>query len=116
MARVRPGAGAAAVEMVAADQAMRVNGRQLSLPGRDFQVMAHLVAHAGEFVSLEQLQQQVWGEEAEPRPDLIRARLARLRRRLADAGVDARLRTVAGQGYVFDVLPSPPIRPGRPPS
>jgi DNA-binding response OmpR family regulator len=107
VARVRPGAGAAAVEMVAADQAMRVNGRQVSLPGRDFQVMAHLLAHAGEFVSLEQLQQHVWGEEAEPRPDLIRARLARLRRKLAEAGVEARLRTVSGQGYVFDISQPP---------
>jgi len=116
VARVRPAPAGVAVEMVAADQVLRVNGRQVSLPGRDFQVMAHMVAHAGEFVSLEQLQQHVWGEEAEPRPDLIRARLARLRRRLADAGVDARLRTVAGQGYVFDVSPSPPITPGRSPS
>jgi DNA-binding response OmpR family regulator len=65
--------------------------------------MAHMVAHAGEVVSLEQLQQQVWGDEVEPRPDLIRARLSRLRRRLAAAGLDGRLRSIAGHGYLFEV-------------
>jgi two-component system OmpR family response regulator len=92
-----------AVEMVAAEQAIRVNGRQLALSGRDYQLMTHLVVHAGEIVSLEQLQHQVWGDEAEPRPDLIRARLSRLRRQLATAGLDARLRTVAGHGYLFEL-------------
>lgn len=94
------------VEMVAAEQALRVNGRQLALAGRDYQVMAHLVAHAGEIVSLEQLQHQVWGDEGEPRPDLIRARLSRLRRGLAAAGLGAHLRTIAGHGYLFEV-PAP---------
>lgn len=102
VSRVRPKTLAAAVEMVPAEQAIHVNGRQLRLTGRDYAVMAHLVANAGEIVSPEQLQQQVWGDEAEPRPDLIRARLSRLRRRLAAAGLDARLRTVAGHGYLFE--------------
>ncbi len=102
--RVRPQTAAAAVEMVAADRALRVNGRQLALSGRDYQVMTHLVAHAGEIVSLEQLQQHVWGDEPEPRPDLIRARLSRLRRRLAAAGLGARLRAVTGYGYLLDVV------------
>ena len=104
VSRVQPKTLTAAVEMVPSEQAIHVNGRQLDLSGRDYQVMTHLVAHAGELVSLEQLQKHVWGEEAEPRPDLIRARLSRLRRRLATAGLDARLRAVAGHGYLFEVV------------
>ena len=103
LSRVHPKPLPERVELLAAEQALRVNGRQLALSGRDFQVMAHLVAHAGEIISVEQLQQQVWGDEAEPRPDLIRARLSRLRRQLAAAGLEARLRTVAGHGYLFEV-------------
>ena len=104
VARVQPKTLTATVEIVAVEQAIRVNGRQLGLSGRDYQVMTHLVAHAGELVSLEQLQKHVWGDEAEPRPDLIRARLSRLRRRLATAGLDARLRAIAGHGYLFEVV------------
>jgi DNA-binding response OmpR family regulator len=104
VSRVRPKAQTPSVEMIAAEQAIRVNGRRLALSGRDYHLISHLVAHAGEFVSLEQLQKHVWGEEAEPRPDLIRARLSRLRRRLATAGLDARLRASAGHGYVFEVV------------
>jgi two-component system OmpR family response regulator len=103
LSRARPKPVAAAAEMIAAEQAIRVQGRQLVLSGRDYAVMAHMVAHAGEVVSLEQLQQQVWGDEVEPRPDLIRARLSRLRRRLAAAGLDGRLRSIAGHGYLFEV-------------
>ena len=102
--RVQPKAPTAAVDIVAAEQAIRVNGRQLDLSGRDYHVMTHLIAHAGELVSLEQLQKHIWGEEGEPRPDLIRARLSRLRRRLAAAGLDARLRAIAGHGYLFEVV------------
>ena len=104
VSRVQPKTLAAPVEMVPAEQAIHVNGRQLDLSGRDYQVMTHLVAHAGELVSLEQLQKHIWGEEGEPRPDLIRARLSRLRRRLATAGLDARLRAIAGHGYLFEVV------------
>jgi two-component system OmpR family response regulator len=100
--RARPKTVTTAVEMIAAEQAIRIHGRQLVLSGRDYAVMAHLVAHAGEIVSLDQLQQQVWGDDVEPRPDLIRARLSRLRRRLAAAGLDGRLRTIAGHGYLFE--------------
>jgi len=109
VSRVAPKPLTAAVEMIAAERAIRVNGRQLALSGRDYQMMTHLVAHAGEVVSLEHLQQHVWGEEAEPRPDLIRARLSRLRRGLATAGLEVSLRTIAGHGCLFEapkVLPT----------
>ncbi|HLZ82239.1 MAG TPA: response regulator transcription factor [Caulobacteraceae bacterium] len=106
VSRAGPRPQTATVEMIAAEQAIRVNGRQLTLSGRDYLLMAHLVAHAGEVVSLEQLQQHVWGEEAEPRPDLIRARLSRLRRGLATAGLEVRLRTIAGHGCLFEA-PTP---------
>jgi two-component system OmpR family response regulator len=101
MRRARPEGDAAGAEMVAAERAVRLNGRLIALSGREFQVMAQLIAHAGEVVSLERLQQNVWGDEAEPRPDLVMACLSRLRRKLAAAGEGERIVAVAGQGHVF---------------
>jgi two-component system, OmpR family, response regulator len=108
VSRVRTSTPAVAIEMIAAEQAIRMNGRQLTLSGRDYAVMAYLVARTGEPVSLEQLQQHIWGDEAEPRPDLIRARISRLRRKLATAGLEARLRTLARHGYVLDAATTTP--------
>ena len=84
-----------------ANQAIRLDGQIVALSIREYGVMGHLLAHAGEVVGLEQLQQHVWGDDAEPRPDLVRACLSRLRRKLEAAGEGARLRTVSGHGYVF---------------
>jgi two-component system OmpR family response regulator len=89
-------------EMIAAEQAVRLDGRNIALSAREFRVMSYLVAHAGEVISLDRLQQQIWGDVAEPRPDLVQACLSRLRRKLATAGARGRLRTVAGHGYVID--------------
>jgi two-component system OmpR family response regulator len=106
--RTRPANPAAAVEMVAAEQAVRLKGCLVALSQREFRVMTHLVAHAGEVVGLEQLQHQAWGDAAEPRPDLMQAALARLRRKLGTVGAASWLRAVGGHGYVFGPAPMAP--------
>jgi two-component system OmpR family response regulator len=103
--RVRPAGDAAGVELLPASQAVRLDTRVIGLSGREFRVMAYLIAHAGEVVDLERIQHQVWGDEAEPRPDLVRACLSRLRRKLEAAGAPQWLRAVSGHGYVFQIDP-----------
>ncbi len=98
--RTRP-AGAAAAEMVAAEQAIRLDGRTIGLSRQEFRVMAHLVAHAGELVDVERLQLHVRGDSAEPRPDLLQACVSRLRRKLEAAGAGSALRILPGHGYLF---------------
>jgi DNA-binding response OmpR family regulator len=91
----------ASVELLAAEQAVRLNDLSIALSTREFRVMEHLVAHAGEVIGVDGLQQQIWGEEAEPRPDLVRAGLSRLRRKLEAAGAPGWLRSISGHGYLF---------------
>jgi DNA-binding response OmpR family regulator len=104
--RARPGAGAAAVELLAAERAVRLNGRSIALSGREFQLLEQLVGHAGEVISTERLQERVWGATSEPRPDLVRTCISRLRRKLETAGAGSCLRAVAGHGYVFQSTPA----------
>ena len=108
--RQRPTADPALVELVAAEQAIRLDGRAIPLSAREYRILAHMVAHAGEVVSLEQLQEQVWGAAAEPRPDLVQASLSRLRRKLKVAGAGSYLRVMSGHGHVFQ-LPRDSIGP-----
>jgi DNA-binding response OmpR family regulator len=88
------------VEMLEAERAVRLGDRVVALSPREFRVMAYLVEHAGEVVALDRLQQQAWGEDAEPRLDLVRACVSRLRRKLDGVGAGA-LRVVAGHGYLL---------------
>jgi two-component system OmpR family response regulator len=100
--RTRPASDFAPVEMLVAERAVRVNGRTIALSGREFHLMAHLVAHTGEVTSVERLQQHVWGDASEPRPDLVRTCVSRLRRKLEAAGAGRFLRAVSGHGYSFE--------------
>jgi len=106
--RGRPGGDAA--EMLEAEQAVRLNDRTIPLSRREFQVMAFMIGHAGEVIGLERLHQQVWGEADEPRLDLVRVCLSRLRRKLEAAGAGAVLSPVPGHGYVV-TLPAALERP-----
>ncbi|MDR3511535.1 MAG: response regulator transcription factor [Caulobacteraceae bacterium] len=99
--RARPAGDAASVELLSAERAVRINGRSVGLSGREFQLLEHLVGHAGEVIGLERLQQHVWGEASEPRPELVRTCVSRLRRKLEAAHAGALLQAVAGHGYVF---------------
>jgi DNA-binding response OmpR family regulator len=57
-------------------------------------------------ISVDRLQERVWGATSEPRPDLVRTCISRLRRKLETAGAGAFLRIVAGHGYVFQPAPA----------
>jgi DNA-binding response OmpR family regulator len=97
--RARPRREAA--EMIVAERAVRISGRSIALSGLEFRLMGYLIDHAGEVIGPERLHQQVWGDAGEARPDLVRAVVTRLRRKLDGAGAQGRLRAIAGHGYVF---------------
>jgi DNA-binding response OmpR family regulator len=99
--RSQPTSGAGAVELIAAEQALRVDGTRVVLSGREFRVASHLAAHAGEVIGAEALWRQVWGDERDPRLDLVRACVSRLRRKLDAAGQGGCLRTLPGHGWAF---------------
>jgi len=95
-----------AIELLVAERVVRINGERIALSGREFQLLEQLIGHAGEVIGVDRLQERVWGATSEPRPDLVRTCISRLRRKLETAGAGAFLRTVAGHGYVFQPAPA----------
>lgn len=89
------------IELVVAERAVRFGDRTSPLSGREYHLMEFLLAHPDEVISLERLQQQVWGEAVDPRPDWVRACLSRLRRKVDSLDAGARLKSVSGHGYVL---------------
>lgn len=75
----------------------RLGGRPLDLSPGEMTVLAELAAHAGHTVP-RALLYRLWPRSVDPDANLVSA-VTRLRRKLADAGVDEPISTVRGVGY-----------------
>jgi two-component system response regulator RegX3 len=79
-----------------------VEGRALELTRREFSLLAYLVDHAGRACRREDLAREVWAGEITARSRSIDMHIARLREKLAGAGLQ--VTTLPGIGYRLDAL------------
>jgi two-component system, OmpR family, response regulator len=74
----------------------RCGGPPVALADREFHLLSHLVAHAGEVVSRERLLSEVWGYHFDPGSNVVDVCVRRLRKKL---GPGAPIETVRHVGY-----------------
>ncbi|HEY8722533.1 MAG TPA: response regulator transcription factor [Gaiellaceae bacterium] len=74
----------------------RVEDRVTDLSDREFRLLYHLVAHAGEVVSRERLLSEVWGYSFDPGSNVVDVCIRRLRKKL---GPESPIETVRHAGY-----------------
>jgi DNA-binding response OmpR family regulator len=102
LARFAPvAANGTPLSLNAAARTASLDGQVLSLPARDYALLAYMVDHAGEVLSAERILKHVWGESDDPRPERVRMAVARLRQKLEAAFGRPLLETVRGHGYRF---------------
>jgi two-component system OmpR family response regulator len=77
------------------------DGRTIPLTPTEFRLLAALAARPGHVVRRAALVAAAWPEGAIVHDNTLDAYLARLRRKLRDAGAPAEIRTARGVGYVF---------------
>lgn len=73
-----------------------IGGSVSELTDGEFRLLHHLVEHAGEVISREQLLAQVWGYDFDPRSNVVDVSIRRLRQKL---GPKAPIETVRNVGY-----------------
>jgi DNA-binding response OmpR family regulator len=73
-----------------------IGGRPVELTGKEFDLLAFLVEHAGIVVSREQLLDRVWGMQFAGGTRTVDVHVAQLRRKLGRPDL---IRTVRGAGY-----------------
>ncbi|MBP7402887.1 MAG: winged helix-turn-helix domain-containing protein, partial [Clostridia bacterium] len=86
----------------------RIDGQPLSIPRREFQLLALLAANAHRTISREQVVDHLWGMDFEGGLRVVDLYIDRLRKRLRPAGdrpCDWRIRTTRGIGYRLEVDP-----------
>jgi DNA-binding response OmpR family regulator len=84
-------------------QLLFAGGGALRLTPTEYKLLRCLMQRAGEFVSAEELLEQVWGyPTGTGGPEIVRAHVSNVRRKLSDAGEDPQLlRTLPNRGYGF---------------
>jgi DNA-binding response OmpR family regulator len=75
---------------------VRVDGREVDLTAREFDLLAYLLAHPGVVISRQLLLEHVWGFVYPGETRTVEVHVAQLRKKL---GVPTLIRTVRGAGY-----------------
>jgi DNA-binding response OmpR family regulator len=83
-------------------------GADVALTAMELKLLEHLMLRAGETVTRSELHDKVWDMHFDPSSNVIDAHVARLRKKLQNAGSSAAISTRRGIGFVLEVIPSPP--------
>ena len=78
-----------------------VDGSEVLIPRREFQVLAELMRQAGRVVTRQQLFDVVWEGEVDIRSNAMEVHISRLRAHL-QASHDVSITTLRGRGYRLD--------------
>jgi DNA-binding response OmpR family regulator len=87
--------GSPRVTLNAGARTAHVGDRTVRLTPVEFRLLEELLRGAGQILTREQLLSAVWGNEAEPRSNIVDAYVCRLRRKLGEGSVQ----TLHGVGY-----------------
>jgi two-component system, OmpR family, response regulator len=82
------------------------DSRDLEITVTEMRLLEHLMLHAGETVTRSQLHDKVWDMHFDPSSNVIDAHVARLRKKLEQAGSSAGITTRRGVGFLLAVKPS----------
>lgn len=80
-------------------RSVKVNGQEMVLTEKEYQLLAVLVDHAGQALNRGRLFELVWGYDIEFSSNTLDVFVYRLRGKLEDAGAKGLLQTVRGFGY-----------------
>lgn len=81
---------------------LTVGGAEVELTAKEFAIMEFFMLHRGQVLSREQILGGVWDWDLEDGRNLVEVYIARLRRKLSEAGAGDPFTTLRGAGYRFD--------------
>ena len=84
------------VVLVRGAREVRVDGEEVELTQREFDLLEYLLRHAGQVVTRDQLLETVWGFRSPGETRTVEVHVAQLRKKLGHADL---IRTVRGLGY-----------------
>ena len=82
---------------ISSDQQVQVNGREVMLTYKEFEILSLLLQEQGRVLTRDTLMDRVWGLEAERENRTLDVHIRTLRQKLGEAG--GLIETVRGVGY-----------------
>ena len=76
---------------------LKVNGEEIELPPKEFEILCYLLKHKGWVVGRETLLNRIWGDEAFVETRVVDNHVKNLRKALGDAG--SQIKTFVSKGY-----------------
>lgn len=74
----------------------------LTLKGREFDLLAYLAANPGTIITKEQIFNRLWGFDSETSLSVVEVYMSNLRKELKRAGSDLTIRTIRNAGYIVE--------------
>ena len=84
-----------------------INGTEVTLTAKELPLLEHLLLHRNEVVTRSELLERVWDMHFDPGSNVVDVNVARIRRKLADAGADIRIGARRGMGFVLSAADTP---------
>ena len=82
-----------------------IRGQEVDLTHKELEVLASMVAHAGEVLTREHLLNVAWGYDYFGDTRVVDALIKRIRQKIMAEGVHYAIRSVYGVGYVLEAQP-----------
>ena len=78
-----------------------IAGTEVTLTAKELPLLEHLLLHRNEVVTRAELLERVWDMHFDPGSNVVDVNVARIRKKLADAGADIRIGARRGMGFVL---------------
>ncbi|MFO7193071.1 MULTISPECIES: winged-helix domain-containing protein [Thermocrispum] len=82
---------------------MWVDGVEIALPQREYELLRYLAERSGQVVPRAELVEALWGGDRAPSSNALTVHIMRLRKRLTDSANGEWIRAIRGHGYLFTV-------------
>lgn len=82
---------------------VRRDGQLIELSRKEYRLLALLMRQAGQLVTPEHIMEQIWESEDTPGPEMVRAHIKNLRKKVDGPFERKLIRTVHGMGYRLDL-------------
>jgi DNA-binding response OmpR family regulator len=79
-----------------------VNGTEVRLTAKELPLLEHLLLRTGEVVSRTELLERVWDMHFDPGSNVVDVNVARIRKKLDQAGAEVRIAARRGVGFVLE--------------
>ena len=93
---------AGALELDTAARVATIGQRRLDLTSKELSILEYFLHHPGQVLTRSQVEQHIWNYDLAPASNLVEVYVARIRRKLGDAGANDPFVTVRGDGYRFE--------------